>query len=119
MTPFKLTRRASNRSGTTFHVIDSAGAICGSINVANDQAADLVRCWSGATTDSPQRSSSSKTAAATLSARPRSSAFADNLEGLATARPIDQRLRTAQRQESLKRPIEMSNSDCPGGFVIE
>ena len=69
MTPFKLIKKASNRSRSTFHVIDSAGSICGSINVANDQAADLVRCWSGATTNSPKQSPKNALAAAFMKAR--------------------------------------------------
>lgn len=30
---------------TKFHVLDSTGAIVGSINVANEQVSDLLKCW--------------------------------------------------------------------------
>ena len=65
MTAFKLTQKASNRSRTTFHVIDSAGAVCGSINVANNQAADLLRCWTGT---APAKDSSKQSPRAALAA---------------------------------------------------
>jgi hypothetical protein len=57
MTTFKLSRKAVKGNRTTFHVTNQAGDICGSINVANAEVDDLVRCWSGAK-ESPQSNQS-------------------------------------------------------------
>ena len=42
---FKLLKKATGPVLTKFHVTDSAGSIVGSINVANEQAADLQKQW--------------------------------------------------------------------------
>ena len=44
---FKLERKSVGATLTKFHVLDSTGAIVGSINVANEQAGDLQKCWAG------------------------------------------------------------------------
>jgi hypothetical protein len=47
MTGFTLTKRSANSVKTTFHVLNGAGDICGSINVANAEVSDLLRHWVG------------------------------------------------------------------------
>ena len=47
---FKLTEKGRTRINTVFHVTDSDGDICGSINVPHAQAADLQKHWRGANT---------------------------------------------------------------------
>ena len=42
---FRLERKSVGATLTKFHVVDSAGTIVGSINVANEQASDLRKCW--------------------------------------------------------------------------
>ena len=55
---FRLTKKSTGQILTTFHVLDSAGDICGSINVPNEQANDLLRCWQGQVVgDSPHGTS--------------------------------------------------------------
>ena len=45
---FKLTEKGRTRLNTTFHITDSAGDICGSVNVPNEAASDLLKHWRGA-----------------------------------------------------------------------
>ena len=45
MTQFRLLKKSTGAVLTKFHVVDSAGAIVGSINVANEQASDLQKHW--------------------------------------------------------------------------
>jgi hypothetical protein len=54
---FRLLKKATNRVKTIFHVVNSAGDICGSINVAPSEEADLLKHWQGSTVQ-PQASSS-------------------------------------------------------------
>ena len=42
---FKLLKKSVGATLTKFHVINSAGDIVGSINVANEQASDLQKHW--------------------------------------------------------------------------
>jgi hypothetical protein len=42
---FKLLKKSTGPVLTKFHVVDSAGDIVGSINVANEQATDLQKHW--------------------------------------------------------------------------
>jgi hypothetical protein len=42
---FKLLKKSTGATLTKFHVVDSAGSIVGSINVANEQAPDLQKHW--------------------------------------------------------------------------
>jgi hypothetical protein len=42
---FKSSKKSTGRTLTTFHVTDDKGMICGSINVANNQADDLMKHW--------------------------------------------------------------------------
>jgi hypothetical protein len=44
---FTLLEKSRNRLRTTFHVVNEAGDVCGSVNVPPDQAADLLRHWVG------------------------------------------------------------------------
>jgi hypothetical protein len=44
---FKLLKKATNKLRTSFHVVNSAGDIVGSINVAPSEEADLLRHWAG------------------------------------------------------------------------
>ncbi len=44
---FRLEKKTSNQLQTTFHVINGKGDLCGSINVKNSEADDLLRCWTG------------------------------------------------------------------------
>jgi hypothetical protein len=52
---FTLSKRSSNRVRSTFHVLNSAGDVVGSINVAPSEEADLLRHWAGPTVQ-PQAS---------------------------------------------------------------
>ena len=45
---FKLVKKSTNRSLTTFHVHNERGDIIGSVGVAPEEADDLLRHWSGA-----------------------------------------------------------------------
>ena len=54
MAHFKLIEKKRNRLNATFHVIDEEQSICGSINVKLEDADNLLRCWNGAKTNSPQ-----------------------------------------------------------------
>ena len=45
MTGFTLTKKSANNVKTTFHVLNGAGDICGSINVQNAEVPDLLRHW--------------------------------------------------------------------------
>ncbi len=42
---FKLLKKSTGAVLTKFHVVDSVGTIVGSINVGNEQAADLQKHW--------------------------------------------------------------------------
>jgi hypothetical protein len=44
---FKLERKSVGATLTKFHVIDGTGTTVGSINVGNEQAGDLQKCWRG------------------------------------------------------------------------
>jgi hypothetical protein len=61
---FRLFEKSRNKVKTTFVVVNQAGDICGSINVSNESAGDLLRCWQGPVGDSPQSRSSSPNALA-------------------------------------------------------
>jgi anthranilate phosphoribosyltransferase len=50
MKQFRLSRQSPGATITKFHVYDSAGDIIGSINVANEDAADLQKHWLGSAT---------------------------------------------------------------------
>ena len=74
---FQLTKKSADRMLTKFHVVDGNDNIVGSINVRNEDANDLVKCWQGSVVgDSPQRqpkqSATSVLAAAFLKSRNRS-----------------------------------------------
>ena len=43
MTSFKLSKKSTGRTLTTFHVTNARGDICGHINVPNDAVSDLVK----------------------------------------------------------------------------
>jgi hypothetical protein len=45
MTSFKLSKKSTGRTLTTFHVTNARGDICGAINVPNEQASDLQKHW--------------------------------------------------------------------------
>ena len=42
---FKLLKKQTGRSLTTFHVLDESDAIVGSVNVLNEQADDFLKHW--------------------------------------------------------------------------
>ena len=42
---FKLLKKSTGATLTKFHVVDARGDIVGSINVANEQASDLLKHW--------------------------------------------------------------------------
>jgi hypothetical protein len=42
---FRLEKKSTGAVLTKFHVVNSAGDICGSINVANGQVNDLLKHW--------------------------------------------------------------------------
>jgi hypothetical protein len=52
---FTLKQLSANQQLTKFHILDSAGDVIGSANVANADVAAFRRCWSGSATpgDSP------------------------------------------------------------------
>ena len=45
---FKLVKKSTGATVTTFHITDAAGTIYGSVNVPNEAATDLLKCWAGA-----------------------------------------------------------------------
>jgi hypothetical protein len=47
---FKLVKKSTGPALSVFHVVNSAGAIVGSINVRSDEEKDLLRYWR---TDAP------------------------------------------------------------------
>ena len=59
---FRLVKKSSNPQISTFQVLDGEGSICGSINVQTQDEAELLRCWSGATTNAPAARTSSASA---------------------------------------------------------
>jgi hypothetical protein len=61
---FRLFEKSRNKVKTTFVVVNQAGDICGSVNVSNESAGDLLRCCQGPVGDSPQSRSSSPNALA-------------------------------------------------------
>jgi hypothetical protein len=42
---FKLVKKSTGPALSVFHVVNSAGAIVGSINVRSDEEKDLLRYW--------------------------------------------------------------------------
>jgi hypothetical protein len=52
---FNLVKKSSNQLVVKYHVTNSDGDICGSINVSPSEEADLLRCWVGSTAK-PQQS---------------------------------------------------------------
>jgi hypothetical protein len=56
---FNLKKVSSNQVVAKFHVLNSDGDICGSINVLPHEEADLLRCWVGSTAK-PQQSKMSQ-----------------------------------------------------------
>ena len=42
---FKLTEKGRTRINTVFHITNSEGDICGSINMPNEAASDLLKHW--------------------------------------------------------------------------
>ena len=50
---FKLVKKSTGATVTTFHITDAAGTIYGSVNVPNEAATDLLKCSAGAR--SPRR----------------------------------------------------------------
>jgi hypothetical protein len=48
---FRLVQHKSTRALTTFHVLNKAGDVVGSINVPPAEAKDLQKCWLGAHRD--------------------------------------------------------------------
>ena len=70
MSKFRLVKKSSNPQISTFQVLDGEGSICGSINVQTQDEAELLRCWSGATTNAPAaRTSASAMVAAFMKHR--------------------------------------------------
>jgi hypothetical protein len=64
---FRLTKKSTGKVLTTFHVLNSAGDICGSINCRNGKEADdLLRCWSGDKDSSPNLASKQDSPQTTL-----------------------------------------------------
>ena len=51
---FELVHKGNTAANAVFHVLDSAGTVCGSINVPRGQEDDLQRQWRG-TSQSPAR----------------------------------------------------------------
>ena len=71
MSKFRLIKKSADQQLTRFQVLDSAGSICGSINVENREVPDLLRCWSGSTAESapPKGSAKATMVAAFLQAK--------------------------------------------------
>jgi hypothetical protein len=44
---FKLKHKVTNKSVATFHILNAAGDIVGSVGVAPGQVSDLLRHWNG------------------------------------------------------------------------
>jgi hypothetical protein len=64
---FRLTKKSTGKVLTTFHVLNSAGDICGSINVRNGkETEELIRCWSGDKDSSPNLKSTKDSPQSTL-----------------------------------------------------
>jgi hypothetical protein len=59
---FRLTKKfsSSNSVRSTFHVLNSAGDIVGSINVAPSEEADLLKHWAGPTAAGPSAAPKAK-----------------------------------------------------------
>ena len=67
---FRLIKKSADQQLTRFQVLDSAGSICGSINVPNEEVPALLRCWSGSTAESaPPKGSAKAMVAAFLQAK--------------------------------------------------
>jgi hypothetical protein len=71
---FKLVKKSSTKALTTFQVVDDAGDIKGTINVPVSAEDDLLKCWSGGSSDKRKEPVAHMTdtlvAAAKRSARP-------------------------------------------------
>jgi hypothetical protein len=67
MTSFKLERKAVGATLTKFHVVDSAGAVVGSINVANEQASDLPKHWRGSSVPTASAAAQHQSAVSAIS----------------------------------------------------
>jgi hypothetical protein len=42
---FKLVKKSSGPALSVYHVVNGAGAVCGSINIRPDEEKDLLRYW--------------------------------------------------------------------------
>ena len=42
---FKLSKKSTGRTLTTFNITDDKDTICGSVNVPDEAVADLQKCW--------------------------------------------------------------------------
>ena len=58
---FQLVKQSAGKTQTRFHVVDSAGSICGIINVASEAASDLEKHWlSAPAQSSPKKANAGK-----------------------------------------------------------
>ena len=70
---FNLIKKGTGRINTVFHVTNSAGDLCGSINVHNEEVPNFLSCWIGPSKEpqprAAQQSSTNAMAAAFLAHR--------------------------------------------------
>ena len=51
---FRLEKQSPGRTSTRFHVLDSAGSICGIITVANEAVSNLQKHWKDVSSSAPR-----------------------------------------------------------------
>jgi hypothetical protein len=72
MTSYKLIEKSRNKAEATFHIVNSVGDICGSVNVPPSEGDNLLRHWTGAKATPKQQSQTQNPfVEAMLKAKPR------------------------------------------------
>ena len=61
MTTFKLEKQTPGKTSTRFHVLDSAGAICGIVTVQNEDVSDFQNHWKSVPQPSSPKTAASNT----------------------------------------------------------